>query len=94
MIATTLDPDGRRVVLSENAWQHIKSEHPNLARKLRQIIAAVREPDRRLRGRHPNEEWFFAAGVRPGLWLQVVVHYEGGEGWIVTAYTRTLRHRR
>ncbi len=42
-----------------------------------------------MRGRSEGEMWFFAewdTGRFP--WLQVVVHYEGGEGWIVTAFPR------
>lgn len=88
MVAVTLDPDGRRVVLDEYGWTHIKTRHPDLARCLRDIMAAVREPDRRTPGRSEAEEWYFAelGGRLP--WLHVVVHYEGGEGWIVTAFRR------
>jgi hypothetical protein len=86
VLAATLDPDGRRVVLDEDAWNHIKRRHPELAPRLREIMAAVREPDVRFLGRGRDEIWFYArSGTRP--WLKVVVHYEGGEGWIVTAFS-------
>ena len=65
-----------------------QDRHPNLARQMRDVMAAVREPDARLPGRIPAEEWFFAKREREGKWLQVVVHYDGGEGWIVTAFVR------
>ena len=94
MIAATLDPDGRRVVLDEHGWSHIKGRRPQLARSLREIMAAVREPDTRMPGRTDNEVWFFAEGAGSLRWLQVVVHYEGGEGWIVTAFTRGSLPRR
>ena len=93
MIAATLDPDGRRVVLDEHGWSHIKGRRPQLARSLREIMAAVREPDTRMPGRTDNEVWFFAEGAGSLRW-QVVVHYEGGEGWIVTAFTRGSLPRR
>ncbi len=51
-------------------------------------MTAVREPTRRSGGRSSNEEWFFLEGAGPARWLQVVVHYEGGEGWIATAFPR------
>jgi hypothetical protein len=94
VIAATLDPEGRRVVLDEHAWTHIKSRHPELTRRLRDVMAAVREPDRRAPGRSSGEGWFFAyiGGALP--WLHVAVHYEGGEGWIVTALRRESLPRR
>ena len=88
LVAATLDPDGRRVVLDEDSWSHVKRRHPMLARKLREVMAAVREPVRRSAGREPAEEWYFGDEALPRMWVQVVVHYEGGEGWIVTAFPR------
>ena len=93
MLAATLDPDGRRVVLRFGNWAHIRSEHAELSRSMREVMAAVREPELRKLGRVPGEEWFFAEWRRPRLWLQVVVHYEGGEGWIVTAFPLSSRPR-
>ena len=93
MLAATLDPDGRRVELSFGAWAHIRSEHPELSRSQREVMAAVREPELRRPGRFPAEEWFFAEWRRQGPWLQVVVHYEGDEGWIVTAFPLSSRPR-
>jgi hypothetical protein len=90
MISTTIDPDGRRVVLTRDRWGHIKEEHPILATRLRDIMATVREPTRRTRGRAADEEWFWSDEPFERLWLQVVVHYEGGEGWIATAFPRRL----
>lgn len=94
MIAETTDPEGRRVVLDEEGWSHIKTRHGELARSLREIMAAVREPDRRTSGRVDNELWFFAESDEGLPWLHVVVHYEGGEGWIVTAFRRSSLPRR
>lgn len=86
VVSATLDPDGRRVVLTEGSWKHIKEEHAPLATRLRDIMATVREPTRRAAGRAPGEEWFWSDEPLERLWLQVVVHYEGGEGWIATAF--------
>ena len=86
--ATTLDPDGRRVGLTAERWAHIKAEHPILSSRLRQIMATVREPARRIDLGADGEEWFLSEEFRPGWWLQVVVHYEEGEGWIATAFPR------
>ena len=56
--------------------------------KAAEIMAAVREPTRRRPGRGEGEEWYFTDEALIGRWVQVVVHYEGGEGWIVTAFPR------
>jgi hypothetical protein len=90
MIAATLDADGRRVVLTDDAWLHIKQRHPEISRHLGEVMRAVREPDGRATGRKPFEEWFFLEWEGPAEWLQVVVHYEHGEGRVKTAFARKL----
>lgn len=88
VLATTLDPDGCRVFLTEDRWKHIKHGHAALAPRLHDIMATVREPSFSMPGRSENEVWFFADNAGRFPWLHVVVHYEGGAGWIVTAFPR------
>jgi hypothetical protein len=88
VIASTFDPDGRRVRLTDAAWRHIKEAHPEMAPYLDEITAAVSEPDRHFPGRRRDEEWFFLEGVGPSRWIRAVVHYERGEGWLVTAHAQ------
>ena len=61
---------------------------------VREIMAAVREPTGRLPGRGEDEEWYLTDRALPRLWVQVVVHYDGGGGWIVTAFPRESPPRR
>lgn len=75
-------------MLTEERWEHIKARHAILATRLREIMATVREPTGRSRGRNEGEEWFWSDEPLERLWLQVVVHYEGGDGWIATAFPR------
>ncbi len=84
------DPDGRSVELTVERWNHITAMdgHPELSGLEGTVLSAVREPDLRRPGRGPNEEWFFLAGAGPSRWLQVVVAYGDGRGWIVTAFAR------
>jgi hypothetical protein len=88
VLVSTLDPDSRRVELTAEGWRHILDGHPELAPHLDAVTRAVREPDRRLAGRHKDEEWFYLEHAGPSRWLKVVVHYEGGRGRIVTAFAR------
>ncbi len=86
VVSATLDPAGRRVVLTEERWRHIKRRHPELSRNVREIMAAVRDPAAQRQGRNEREEFFFAEWQGHLPWLQVVVHYEGDEGWIATSF--------
>jgi hypothetical protein len=86
VLATTLDPEGRRVVLTEERWEHIRRRHGEVTPHLAEVLRAIREPDRRATGRRPEREFYFLEWLGPGRWLRVVVHYEGREGEVRTAY--------
>jgi hypothetical protein len=87
-IAATRDPDGRRLELTRERWEHTLDRHPDVEPYQAEILEAVRAPDRRLAGRRKNQEWFYLAGAGPSRWLKVVVAYEGEEGRIITAFAR------
>ena len=84
----TVDPEGRRVVLTFAAWRQIVDEHGELEVHRAVVLAAVHNPDRRMTGRSPSEEWHYIATARPRRWIKVVVPYEGRKGRIVTAFPR------
>jgi hypothetical protein len=84
----TVDPDGRRVVLTDDRWEHILERHDDLVMHPNDILRAVRTPSRRMLGRRRNEEFFYGEGVGPSRWIKVVVHYERDRGWVVTAFPR------
>jgi len=91
VLASATDPEGRVVELTAERWEHILDAmdgHPELDAYREDVLRAVREPDARSSGRRSNEEWFFLGATGPSRWLQVVVAYEGGRGWIVTAFGR------
>jgi hypothetical protein len=76
------------VGLTRERWLHILDRHRELRIHRDEILTSVALPDKRLPGREAGEEWFYRRGVGPTLWLKVVVHYEGGEGVILTAFPR------
>ena len=80
---------------SDLAWAHSRDHSRSMAqREIRsgqQLMSLYKIPSA---GRTDNEVWFFAEGAGSHRWLQVVVHYEGGEGWVVTAFTRGSLPRR
>jgi hypothetical protein len=84
----TTDPDGRRIALSAERWLHILENHEELSDELDAILQGLAVPAIRRRGRWPDEEWFYLGGVGPTSFVKVVVHYENGEGRVVTAFPR------
>jgi len=87
---TYTDPDGRTVTLTEAAWVHITSGHPELIQLFDRIRAAVEHPSRTLPGRTAGESWLYLElEEAPAPWLKVVVRYgERGDGRVVTAFLR------
>ncbi len=88
VLARVSDPDGVMVELTDTQWRHIVDRRPLLAGEQAAILQAVKAPDAVASGRKSNERWFLKAGVGPSQWLRVVVAYEAGRGWIVTAFPR------
>jgi hypothetical protein len=88
--AEVIDPDGQRVELTAERWQHIirPDGHPELTGFLAEVVRAVQFPDERRVAPRNNEQWFFMRNAGPSRWLQVVVAYEGDRGFIVTAFGR------
>ncbi len=82
----TVDPDGRRVVLSFGAWRHIVGRHPELSPHREKILKTVTSPHVLMGGRELNEVWYFGRGFGPSRSVRVVVHYEHELGRIRTAF--------
>jgi hypothetical protein len=91
VLAQVVDPNGRRVELTVERWDHIVDEHdghPELDAHIADVRLAVSEPHEQRPGRRDNELWYFRRNVGPSRWLQVVVAYEEERGWSVTAFGR------
>jgi hypothetical protein len=84
----TVDPEGRRVVLTVSTWRHIVERHDDMRPFVTQVVDTVARPDDWVAGRRPIEQWFYRRDVGPSSWIKVVVHFEGREGRIVTAFPR------
>lgn len=84
----TTDPDGRRVVLTDERWEHVIVGHPYVRITPEELIGVVAEPSARMSGPESGEEWFYGTGLGPSRWIRVVVHYEHDEGLIRTAFPR------
>jgi hypothetical protein len=83
-----VDRKGRRIVLSETRWRHIRERHPELAASPEEVLDAVVHADERRAGHEAGEEWFYRRNLGPSRWIRVVVHFESGEGTVTTAFPR------
>ena len=81
-----LDPDGRLILLREEQWRHITTEHPEMARFERAIMETVTHPSHREGDVRPGRERFFAEDRGSTTWLRVVVDFSVEPGQIVTAF--------
>jgi len=85
VLARTVDPDGRVVILNERGWAHILQEHEEMAHR-DAIMTTVSVPEHRQPDPLPSREHYYRRNLGPSRWLFVVVHYEGTPAQIVTAY--------
>jgi hypothetical protein len=81
------DPDGREVVLDDDAWQHITTRHP-LSSSWPSVLAAIANPDHRELDPRPGRERYWRRGFGPGPWLVVVVDFDEHPARIVAASGR------
>jgi hypothetical protein len=82
---SVLDPDGRLVVFDAGSHLHLARRRPWLLDHLDVIMNAVARPDHRAVDRIPGRERFYRQHIEPGRWLRVVVQFDDGGAWIVTA---------
>lgn len=65
ILAQTVDPDGRTVVLDEEGWEHILHGHAELALYQQEIVATVRAPDHRRADPRPGWERYYRSNLGP-----------------------------
>jgi hypothetical protein len=86
VIAETLDPEHRRVVLDEAGWQHIVVEHPEIEAHAEAIMLTVRRPTHSRGDRRPGRMRYWRAELGPSQWLMVVVDFQVDPARVATAY--------
>lgn len=85
--ATVIEPDGRTVVLTDAAWEHILREHAEMAPFERTVMETITHPVDRVPDERPGRERYVNESVGPSRFLTVVVQFAGDDrGEIVTAF--------
>jgi hypothetical protein len=70
---TTLDPDGRLVILDERTIGHLQSRRPQMIQHAAAILDAVSLPDHHEEDPSPGRERFYRRDLDPHRWLRAVV---------------------
>jgi hypothetical protein len=81
-------PDGRYVELGWDAWNHVRTEHFDLADSLKDVMRTIEHPDHREPDPVPGRERLFKRGGPYG-WIRVVAEFSGDFDRIVTAFPQT-----
>jgi hypothetical protein len=77
--------DGKKIILREKQWQHIKHRHPEMANRLNDIEEAIRNPTVRIRYSDATTK-FYRFIKREKKYMMVAARFFNGEGCIITAY--------
>jgi hypothetical protein len=85
---STIDPDGRHVVLDERTIQHLRTRRPQMVGQIDAILQAVSRPDRREEDPVPGRERFYLQHIFTSRWLRVVVDFDESPAFIVTAFVQ------
>ena len=84
---TIHDPDGRVVEFSEQSWEHIMVERPQLLEDVDAVLAAVASPEYREDDPIGGRERFYRQRVTDKVrWLRVVVDFNRTPAVVVTAF--------
>lgn len=87
-----VDPNGRLVILTEQAWGHVLAGHPELARFEQEVVDTITHPADCTADVRPERERFLSENVGPSRYLTVVVEFADREGTVITAFPhRNLR---
>jgi len=86
VLAQVVDPDGRRVVLDVDGWEHILEEHGEMAAHQAAVITTVSAPHHRRQDPRPGRERYWRRGLGPSRWLLAVIDFSTDPARIVTAY--------
>jgi hypothetical protein len=85
---STIDPDGRHIVLDERTIQHLKRRRPQMLGQIDAILQAVSRPDRREEDPVPGRERFYLEHIFDRRLLRVVVDFNESPAFIVTAFVQ------
>jgi hypothetical protein len=85
---STIDPDGRYVILHEDTIEHLRSRRPELLDHIDAILQGISRPDLRERDPFPGRERFYLQHIFVRRWLRIVVDFNESPAFVVTAFVQ------
>lgn len=83
-----IDKTGRKVKLTKERWEHIRTEHPNIE-NYDEIMEDLQKPDNIINDKREEVDYFFKY-FKHKKWkskfLKVVVKYINGKGSVLSAF--------
>ncbi len=86
VVEEATDPEGRRVVLDQRGWDHVLTEHAEMAPHQAGVMATIEQPEHRRPDPRSGRERYWRRGFGPSRWLLVVVDFGVAPARVVTAY--------
>ena len=86
VVASVIHPYGRTVVLDSGGWQHILSEHPEMAGYQMSILDTITHPDGRYSDPRVGRERYCRQNMGPSRWCFVVIDFNESPPVVVTAF--------
>lgn len=80
------DKSGRKIRLTEERWNHITKEHPNVV-DVEEIKKALLNPTKTKHSKYdPNVVWHYRFVKGKKRYLFAAVKYLNGDGFVITSY--------
>src|SRR3989344_1289379 len=91
MIFESKDKNNTIIRLTEERWNHIKTEHPDV--KIEDIKTTIESPTKITSSKYDQEvKWYYKYNKQIKEYLMVPVKYLNGEGFIITSfYVRKIK---
>ncbi len=95
-VLETIDKNGRTIHLSDERWKHIISEHPEVSPFIQEFKTILKFPTKIISVAYDDQVHYFYKYFKERKsstkYLQIIVKYLNGNGFIITAYfVRTIQ---
>jgi hypothetical protein len=84
MVETFRSRFGVPVRITDERWAHVTEEHPEMAGLRLDVVEAIVDPERIVKG--GDGEWLALRALEPGKLVVAVYRETGDDGFLITAF--------